>query len=510
MFKRKCIALVLVCTILFCLLPGTAAAAEIQEETVMESTPASETETMEITVSQTETEEAIEAETETIVETESETIIETEAETEMETEETLPETEIETEIEIETGLNHNEMTPEEKRNYMCRMGSTMQPLNAMQTRIGGTAELHAASASLKTRFSSYSRLKVIDVSVWQGSINWTKVKASGIQGVFIRVGGRDYEDGSIFLDSNFATNIKGAKSVGLKVGVYFFSQAISNSEATTEAKKTLAQITSYRLELPVIIDYEWNGGLGWRLDNNTSKTVRTGVIRSFCETVENAGYETGVYASASVLYNNVNAASLAKEYNIWIAHYNPEAGVPDSPCVFDGWQYTVAEAGTVNGISTDIDMDYWYEPTGSKTFKDVYNSSLYYYKAVYWASGSGITKGYFNMHWFKPADTCTREQMVTFLWRMKGSPEPSLTKSPFSDVTSGKYYYKAVLWAYEKGITKGYSNRTFGVGKVCLREQAMTFLWRAAGSPEPTSNNTFSDIKNNTYYYNAVLWGCEN
>ena len=545
MFKRKYIALVLVCTILFCLLPGTAAAAEIQEETVMESTQTGETEAIENTVYQeeanTETKTITETEIETETEIQEDTSTETEtysrAESEVNTEDDLEinpasdsiidsDNKWKTRVEIEAKIEA--MSLEERENFMGRMGFSMNSAAKEETSVLTLAT--AASSSYKnTRFNSITRLCVVDISQFQENVDFNTLKTTGVQGVILRVGGRGYTSGGIYYDDSFPTYIKQAKKAGLKVGVYFFSQAISNSEAVKEAKVTIDTVkaSGYKMDLPVFIDYEWSwdGETRWRTDNNASKSVRTSIIRSFCETIEDAGYETGIYASASWFTTYIDGNALSKEYNIWVAQWlvnnkGEELVISFSPNnnytypgnyytgVLDGWQY--CSKGIIKGRLDYFDLDYWYIPAGSITFKDVYSSSLYYYEPVYWASNAGITNGYFNKSWFKPKDTCTREQMVTFLWRMKGSPEPSLTKSPFSDVTSGKYYYKAVLWAYEKGITKGYSNRTFGVGKVCLREQAMTFLWRAAGSPEPTSNNTFSDIKNNTYYYNAVLWGCEN
>ena len=142
-------------------------------------------------------------------------------------------------------------------------------------------------------------------------------------------------------------------------------------------------------------------------------------------------------------------------------------------------------------------------------YYDVLNESDYYYNAVYWAADNAITKGFGNVY-FGPKKTCTREQMVTFLWKMAGQPETS-AGNKFSDVKKGSYYYDAVMWASETGITKGYDNGTFGVGKSCLREHAVTFLWRLAGKPLPqSSSNKFSDIKKSDYYYNAVLWAAEN
>ena len=147
-------------------------------------------------------------------------------------------------------------------------------------------------------------------------------------------------------------------------------------------------------------------------------------------------------------------------------------------------------------------------------FWDVADSSKYYFKHVYWAAEKGITKGY-DLEYFDPQGTCTREQMMTFLWRLAGQPNPKTTSSPFPDVKSGAYYYKAVLWGVEKGITNGYSSGPyagkFGVGLACTREQAMTFLWRMAGKPNPKSlTNKFSDVKSTDYFFKAVLWAAEN
>ena len=147
-------------------------------------------------------------------------------------------------------------------------------------------------------------------------------------------------------------------------------------------------------------------------------------------------------------------------------------------------------------------------------FWDVADSSKYYFRHVYWAAEKGITKGY-DLEYFAPQETCKREQMMTFLWRLAGEPEPKTASSKFPDVKKGSYYYKAVLWGVENGITKGYSSGEyaglFGTGLPCTREQAMTFLWRMAGKPEPkTTVNPFADMKPKDYFYKAVLWAAEN
>lgn len=143
-------------------------------------------------------------------------------------------------------------------------------------------------------------------------------------------------------------------------------------------------------------------------------------------------------------------------------------------------------------------------------FLDVSDSSKYFYDPVIWAVQNGITSGV-TEEYFKPNNTCTRAQVVTFLWRAAGQPEPKSTVNPFTDIKPGKYFYKAVLWAAERGITSGVTKTTFGPEESCTRAQVVSFLWRAAGQPEPRSyNNPFSDVGSNKYYYKSVLWAVEN
>ena len=143
-------------------------------------------------------------------------------------------------------------------------------------------------------------------------------------------------------------------------------------------------------------------------------------------------------------------------------------------------------------------------------FVDVRDESKYYYDAVYWARDNGITNGYAEDNTFRPEEGCTRAQMVTFLWRLAGKPEPAAGTKVFPDVKADQYYYKAVLWATETGITKGYADGTFKPDDVCLREHAVTFLYRYAGQPAPkTAVNPFNDVKASDYYYKATLWANE-
>ena len=147
-------------------------------------------------------------------------------------------------------------------------------------------------------------------------------------------------------------------------------------------------------------------------------------------------------------------------------------------------------------------------PAPTNPFRDVRESD-YYYEAVLWAVERGITTGA-SADRFDPDGTCDRAQTVTFLWRSAGCPEPLSTSCPFTDVPEGAYYYKAVLWAAENGITKGTSETTFSPFDRVDRGQVVTFLWRMAGSPPASAETAFPDVPETAYCYTAVLWAVQN
>ena len=147
-------------------------------------------------------------------------------------------------------------------------------------------------------------------------------------------------------------------------------------------------------------------------------------------------------------------------------------------------------------------------PASENPFTDV-PSGAYYEDAVVWAVKKGITSGT-SATTFDPDGSCTRAQAVTFLWRAAGSPEPKSATMPFADVPAGSYFEKAVLWAVENGITKGTSDTTFGPDASCTRAQIVTFLWRAGGSPAVSGNSAFSDVASDAYYAAAVAWAEKN
>ena len=148
-----------------------------------------------------------------------------------------------------------------------------------------------------------------------------------------------------------------------------------------------------------------------------------------------------------------------------------------------------------------IDYD---ETLANNPFTDV-TEDAYYFDAVLWAVDEGITNGTSETT-FSPDASCTRAQMVTFLWRAAGSPKATATTCVFTDVDQDAYYYEALLWAVENGITNGTSETTFSPDASCTRGQMATFLYRNAKTPVVTGTHTFADVKADAYYNEAVIW----
>ena len=149
------------------------------------------------------------------------------------------------------------------------------------------------------------------------------------------------------------------------------------------------------------------------------------------------------------------------------------------------------------------------KPVFNTQFKDV-PGGVFYETGVIWALEKGVTTGVDDTH-FAPDNVCTRAQVVTFLWRAMGEPEPQTKTNPFTDVKEGQFHYKAVLWAVEKGITNGMKANYFGSSDSCTRGQVATFLWRAMDKPAvSTGSNPFGDVSADRFYHEAVLWAVDN
>ncbi len=191
----------------------------------------------------------------------------------------------------------------------------------------------------------------IDVSKWNGEIDWDKVRNSGVEFAIVRAGYRGSVTGALVEDPYFAANMKGAAASKMPVGVYFFTQAVNEVEAVEEASAVLRLVKEYQLDYPIFIDTEGAGGNG-RADGLDVET-RTLVCEAFCRTIENAGYEAGVY-SRNWYNNNLHADALEK-YCIWLAEYR---SAPLYQGYYQMWQYT--SKGSIDGIEGNVDMNVSY------------------------------------------------------------------------------------------------------------------------------------------------------
>ena len=192
----------------------------------------------------------------------------------------------------------------------------------------------------------------IDVSKWNGEIDWDKVRNSGVEFAIVRAGYRGSVTGALVEDPYFAANMKGAAASKMPVGVYFFTQAVNEVEAVEEASAVLRLVKEYQLDYPIFIDTEGAGGNG-RADGLDVET-RTLVCEAFCRTIENAGYEAGVSGSRNWYNNNLHADALEK-YCIWLAEYR---SAPLYQGYYQMWQYT--SKGSIDGIEGNVDMNVSY------------------------------------------------------------------------------------------------------------------------------------------------------
>jgi GH25 family lysozyme M1 (1,4-beta-N-acetylmuramidase) len=196
--------------------------------------------------------------------------------------------------------------------------------------------------------------KGIDVSKYQGEIDWDKVKADGVEYAFIRLGLRGYESGQIVPDEYFDQNMRGANNSGVMAGVYFFTQAVTVDEALEEAAYVIENIADYDVPYPVVFDVEMIDGANGRA-NSLTKEERTDITIAFCEAVKQAGYTPMVYGNVKCFTKLLDMTRL-EDYEKWYAFYDNYMYMPYNVSC---WQYT--EKGTVDGISGKVDMNISYK-----------------------------------------------------------------------------------------------------------------------------------------------------
>lgn len=197
--------------------------------------------------------------------------------------------------------------------------------------------------------------KGIDVSSHQGTIDWSLVAQDGVEFAIIRSGYRGYgTEGKLMEDQQFDANVQGAKAAGIKVGVYFFSQAISEEEVLEEANLVLEKIAPYQIDCPVVYDVEMTREDG-RM-NNISVEERTRFALLFCQTIENAGYKPMIYHNTQMGALLINIAEL-EAYDKWYAAYGDQMFYPYE---YKIWQYS--DKGRIQGIGTNVDLNICFEP----------------------------------------------------------------------------------------------------------------------------------------------------
>lgn len=218
--------------------------------------------------------------------------------------------------------------------------------------VNGAEEEADGSENTELQFGKGSAKLGIDVSKWNKEIDWQAVKESGVEFAIIRCGYRGASSGALVIDPMYEKNIKGAIDAGIPVGVYFFTQALSEVEAIEEASMVIRLIEDYDVDYPVFLDSESAGGKG-RADG-LDADERTKIHQAFLDTVSAAGYETGIYASRNWLNNRLNMTDLS-DYRTWLAEYTD---VPTYDKYYHMWQYT--SKGTVDGIDTRVDLNLCY------------------------------------------------------------------------------------------------------------------------------------------------------
>ena len=280
---------------------------------------------------------------------------------------------------------------------------------------------------------------------------------------------------------------------------------------------------AFTLKNPTRPGYIFTGwsGTGLTGDNNLTVTIPKGSTGNRSYTAHwryNGGGSSG-YSYYTIKATAGTGGSISPSGNVSVREgrdqtftITPDKGYAVANVKIDGKSIGAVKSYTFENVRRTHTIEVIFMKANGNpqtgVFVDVATGS-YYEDAVDWAVENGITKGTDDTH-FSPDGICTRAQAVTFLWRTAGSPKPETRTMPFTDVPAGSYYYDAVLWAVENGITEGTSDTTFSPNSTCTRAQIVAFLWRSEKSPAAGSRNPFADVKSTAYYADAVLWAVEN
>ena len=302
------------------------------------------------------------------------------------------------------------------------------------------------------------------------------------------------------------------------VNQYTITYNLAGGTAEGNPNTYTIETKAFTLKNPTKSGYTFTGWSGTGLDgeNNMTVTIPTGSTGNRIYTAHWRYNGSGHSYSYYTIKATAGAGgSISPSGNVSVREgrdrtftITPDKGYAISNVKIDGKSIGAVKSYTFENVRRNHAIEVIFTKANGNpqtgVFVDVATGS-YYEDAVDWAVENGITKGTDDTH-FSPDGICTRAQAVTFLWRTAGSPKPETRAMPFTDVPVGSYYYDAVLWAVENGITKGTSDTTFSPNMTCSRAQIVAFLWRSEKSPAAGTANPFADVKSTAYYADAVLW----
>ena len=346
----------------------------------------------------------------------------------------------------------------------------------------------------------------------------TPVKVGSVSVIATKAGDNDYND---VTSAPFVLMIKPATPTGEPNYTKITTSGKTLKDAALTTKGSTLNPSDGKLEwvddkgepLPDDTTVKANTTYKWRFTpDDDNYTTLTGEVELYHKSSSGGGWYDSYYtikttagAGGSISPSGSVSVREGRDQTFTIT---PDKSYAVSNVKIDGKSIGAVKSYTFENVSRTHTIEVIFMKANGNpqtgVFVDVATGS-YYEDAVDWAVENGITQGTDDTH-FSPDGICTRAQAVTFLWRAAGSPKPETRTMPFTDVPVGSYYYDAVLWAVENGITKGTSDTTFSPNMTCTRAQIVAFLWRSEKSPAAGTANPFADVKSTAYYADAVLW----
>ena len=328
-------------------------------------------------------------------------------------------------------------------------------------------------------------------------------------------------DGNLYAPGESVPEVVTTLTAQWTVNQYTITYNLAGGTAEGNPSTYTIETKAFTLKNPTKSGYTFTGWSGTGLDgeNNMTVTIPTGSTGNRIYTAHWRYNGSGHSYSYYTIKTTAGAGgSISPSGNVSVREgrdrtftITPDKGYAISNVKIDGKSIGAVKSYTFENVRRTHTIEVIFMKANGNpqtgVFVDVATGS-YYEDAVDWAVENGITKGTDDTH-FSPDGICTRAQAVTFLWRTAGSPKPEIRTMPFTDVPVGSYYYDAVLWAVGNGITKGTSDTTFSPNMTCTRAQIVAFLWRSEKSPAAGTANPFADVKSTAYYADAVLWAAK-